>query len=144
MSELFNEEVEIRLPESTKEENYEELITQGVAEAITKDEIKPVLINSSVDIEIPSYLLDMSEVSNVTLESIDAIAGMLTGGNVTVYMKYNTSIMRVGYGDEQKLYSVLGSVVKHMYNGKCDLYINRGDGFERTREIEVNAVRLDL
>lgn len=146
MPTLFSDDSEVLLPgsENNGSESYKNLLTNGVEEAITKKEIKPVLVDSAADIECPSYLLDMTNVESITQHSLTAIKSLLTGGNTAVYLKHGTNIMKIGYGDAYLLYTVLYGVIKEMYNGQCELYRNKGRGFEPMKETEVDMVRLNL
>ncbi len=144
---IFNPEQGIALPGSINgadDNQYEELLTSGVEEAIVKHEIKPVLVQSSADVECPAYLLEMTDVESITAESLNAIQGLLGGGDTAVYIKNNDVIMRIGYGEESVLYAILDGVIKQMYDGQCGIYKNKGRGFEPIKETEVDTVRLNL
>lgn len=144
---VFNKEKEIAIPsiEST-EDVYSDLYTEGVEDAITGKQVKQVLVASADEFEYPSYLIDMTNVGVITEGALNAIYGLLSGGNTAaaVYIKNKDKILKIGYGDDGIFYTVLNSVLKQMFNGKCIIYKNKGNGFKRIRENEVDAVRLNL
>lgn len=143
---VFNKEKEIAIPsiEST-EDVYSDLYTEGVEDAITGKQVKQVLVASADEFEYPSYLIDMTNVGVITEGALNAIYGLLSGGgNTAVYIKNKDKILKIGHGDDGIFYTVLNSVLKQMFNGKCIIYKNKGNGFKRIRENEVDAVRLNL
>jgi len=142
---VFNKEKEIAIPsiEST-EDVYSDLYTEGVEDAITGKQVKQVLVASADEFECPSYLIDMTNVGVITEGALNAIYGLLSGGNTAVYIKNRDKILKIGHGDDGIFYTVLNSVLKQMFNGKCIIYKNKGNGFKRIRENEVDAVRLNL
>lgn len=145
---VFNKEKEIAIPsiEST-EDVYLDLYTEGVEDAITGKQVKQVLVASADEFEYPSYLIDMTNVGVITEGALNAIYGLLSGGGntaVAVYIKNKDKILKIGHGDDGIFYTVLNSVLKQMFNGKCIIYKNKGNGFKRIRENEVDAVRLNL
>jgi hypothetical protein len=142
---LFNDSEDFELPGTVEEaegkDEYNDLITQGVEGTITQQEIRQVLVTSEAEIECPSYLLDMSNVNNITEESLRAIEGLMPGEGIAVYVRNKNVTMKVGYGPEDVFYTILYGVLKQMYNGQCIIYRNKGNGFEPIKESEVDSVR---
>lgn len=129
---------------NTVEEIGASLITPSIEEDISADVIKNVSIKETDSFETPSYLIDISniEMSQATLETLK---GMLGGGNTAVYVKtVSNSIIKVGYGDEYRLYMVLEETLSAAFNGLCRVYKNNGDGFKKVTRTDVSSVRLNL
>lgn len=146
---FFNEDSDVVIPGmgnevEDKSSEYSELYTEGLEKAITGKQVKQVIVASADDFEYPSYLIDMTNVGYITEESLNAIDGLLTGGDVAVYIKNGDRVMKVGSGEDSIFYAVLNGVLKQMFAGKCVVYKNKGDGFKILKENEVDTVRLNL
>ncbi len=136
--------MEMVLPTGNTLEYTNELITRGVEDAIRATEIKSVMIDSSENVEIPSYLIDITNAETITEMSLKALHSLLDGGDTAVYMKNNDGVGLVGYGDSMLLYRVLHAVIKHTYNNKCKVYIGTEQGFRPFNTSETSNVRLNL
>ncbi len=142
----INNSNEIVMPGSNTNsvQGNEDLMSADISEAIQSKKIKSVLIKSDAELMSPSYILDMTEVENITEESFKAIQGILSGGDTALYIKSNNNVNLVGYGDGQLLYSVLDGIIKHMYNAQCKMYKHTTKGTKLVRESEVDSIRLNL
>ena len=146
LDDKLNEEIampgeQLEIPEL---QSVNELMTGGIEESLVGDEVKAVLIAETSEIVSPSYLIDMTGIQSVAEEAIKAISCLTSGGDTAVYIKSNTNIALIGYGEGRQLYTILSGLVKHMLGEGCDLYTNRGSGFEPVAENEIKAVRLNL
>lgn len=137
-----NEGMDIVIP-TLDEEQYSELTSMDMESTLTADEVKAVHMERDSEVDIPSYLLDMSEVENITELSLSALRCLLKGGDTTVYIKNGNNIVKIGLGDGQELYKVFHGVIKNMFNG-YKLYYNIGEGFKLVKDTEVSPVRLNL
>lgn len=141
----------IKMPgESTDETTWSmgksdnsDLRTVGIQKALVADELKNVLLRESTDVKVPSYMLDITNIE-IAEAALLAIKGLLPGGNTAVYMKNGSSIVMVGSGDDYVLYTVLEEVLKEMFNSKCKVYKNNGNGFKPIGKLDVSSVRLNL
>jgi len=135
--------MEIRLP-GQPSGCFESVKGSDIKEVLSGEVIKPVLVREVSVVLSPPYMLDMSDVPSVTEDSLNAIKGMLRGGDTAVYIRNNNVMALIGYGDSIVLYSVLTGLVKHLYSGMCKVYFNNGSGFKAVREMDVHGVRLKL
>ena len=127
------------------EQGNQELISMAIEEAIQKESIDTVLLKEVTDIEIPSYLIDMTNVGDIMPCTLDAISKMLSeDGDTAIYMKNGDSIGIIGYGEAHQLYSRLDTFINNVYSGKCGIYKNNGDGFKKIKPMDVNNIMLDI
>ncbi len=135
---------DIVLPTQNMLECTEQLITKGAEDAIRAEETKKVIIDSSERVELPSYLIDITEAETITEMSLKALYSLLNKGDTAVYMKNGSAVELMGYGDGMLLYSVLYAVIRHTYNNKCKVYVGTNNGFRLFKNSEITNVRLNL
>ena len=139
---MFNSDDEVVIPDI--EGGSDELGTDGIERAIQGESLKNVLLDEVDKVKVPSYLIDLSNVS-VAKAVFMAIKGLLGGGNTGVYIKEGSgSIILVGYGDEYILYTVLEDIIRGIYGNKDILYKNNGKGFKLISSMDVSSERLDI
>ena len=81
---MFNSDDEVVIPDI--EGGSDELGTDGIERAIQGESLKNVLLDEVDKVKVPSYLIDLSNVS-VAKAVFMAIKGLLGGGNTGVYIK---------------------------------------------------------
>lgn len=124
-------------------EHVSELLTHGIEEALEAEKIRNVLIEETTELKLPAYMVDFTNIE-VSEAALKAIYGMLPGGNTSMYIKINDSLIFVGSGDDYMLYTVLEDALRSMFSNKCKLYKNNGDGFKTIGRNDLTSVRLNL
>ncbi len=120
------------------------LNTSNLGNDLRKDTIRNYVVNEVDNIEVPSYLIDISNIEMIKLE-LEALKGLVGGGDIAVYLKLSSgSIQLIGRGVESELYLVLNELLQTLHGDKCLLYKNIGGGFKRVSRYDIGSIRLDL
>lgn len=113
--------------------------------ALKDKNIKTVLIKDSAELKLPAYLIDMTNVGEITEASLMALESLLReDGDTHIYSKNEDVVLYVGAGEGTMLYVLLENLLSKLFNDKCKIYYNSGDGFKITRKMDVHSVRLNL
>lgn len=101
----------------------------NIAEEITKDTIKNVVIQQSDDIEYPMVCINCSVHNKVNQFALDGLKCILESckdyenkDELPVYMQTKDSLIELGRGSYNKLYRYLDTFVKTCMNEKVKVY----------------------
>lgn len=121
------------------------LETIDIEPTLMQETIRSIAAHEIPDFEVPSYMLDMSELDGkLTESSLKALDSMLPGGDTAVYIKVRESCFLVGRGDGAVLYQILDVFVAKVYGPDCRLYKNTGAGFIELKPTDIAGIRLDI
>ena len=77
---------------TNQEINPEKLMTKGIVEAIAGETVKSMVLEENSDIEIPNYLIDLTNIDGTTSIQKMALKSMIhPDGNVPIYIHKETS-----------------------------------------------------
>lgn len=137
----------IDVPDIGEEIKFDEPMPQAsdFEGVISGDYVKTVMIEEQRGINIPSYLIDISGIGEMTELAFTSLGAFLNkDGDTTIYLKTDTSLLKLGINYEQNLYRIVGLAVNEIFEGRAAVYKNTGTGFNRLVESDVSSVRLGL
>lgn len=129
------------------DKDYSELISEDIVDNISRKQVSTVLIKEQSEMQIPSYLIDLSKVQTVLECSLIAITSMLNkefNGDISVYIKTKQGVFGLGKGDSVKLSRYLTVFLKATFGDDVGVYKNIGNGFKRINVNDVSNVLLEL
>jgi hypothetical protein len=133
--------------------NPEDLAKQ---EALTKSEIdnaifgrkiKTVVLPEEAQIELPNYVIDLTDLGEITIFQKAALQNLLTtGGDTAIYFYLGKRFTRVGYGMSHRLENLLSLTKKHIFSDKISIYRNleRDKPVDEVVTRDVTKLRLNL
>ena len=135
----------IKLPDENNIDVDSNLMGADLGNALKDKKVKTVIIKDTYELNLPAYLIDMSDVGDVTEASLKAIEALLReDGDTHLYIKNNDASLYAGAGDGMMLYTILDNLLSKLFNDKCKLYFNNGEGFYLIKQMDVYSVRLNL
>ena len=119
--------------------------------SISGDTVKEVVFNETHKFETPCYLIDIRPVKELHRLALYAIKALINSKKtskhtIPVYMAHisgnKETIIKLGYGEPYKLYSLIRQVSKFALSAK--VYLDTGKGFKLLTNYEVYGLKLDL
>ena len=108
-SEFFNSEpMDLDFEKTApKYEGAVAVADETIEKNITNDSVKSTIIreDDTSDLYEKSYLIDLSQVQNLTEQSLESINALLNGGEVAVYIEHSGVRHYVGDGKEEFLFA---------------------------------------
>jgi hypothetical protein len=126
---------------TTADSSNVEMAKKGISGKVVKEVVLP----SSTQYQVPSYLVDLRKVTDIHRLALNALKSLVqeeAEGNIPVYLYVKESVVKVGYGNPNVLYSTLKKLCKLQFN--ADVYLNDGDGFKELEDDNVFGLRLSV
>ena len=121
---------------------------QKILENVVNPTIKTVILNECTEIEDIAYLIDLSEANrnnNITVQALECLNTFCMGGSVAIYIKIDSMVKGIGFGDEAYLFNVLPPMLKQLFGKDCTLYTKKfGPTFTEFNEYDASVVRIWL
>lgn len=120
---IFSDDSIVLPGESGTDIDTKELMQGNIEESITGEVVENVNIPKENQIDLPNYVIDLSEIDELELVQIHALDCVLDAeGDVTVYAYLKGSMVKLGMGHREKLDRLLVLIIKHIYENKALLY----------------------
>lgn len=143
----MSETVNVALPNTSNavEANYTgvEMARKGIADKTVKEVVLP----EDSEVKIPSYLVDLRNVSALHRMAIDSIKSLVRNRatevyEIPVYMYVKDKVVLIGYGKAHTLYSTLRSMCELQFN--ANVYLNTTGTFQTVTPETIFGLKLDL
>lgn len=106
-------------------EKQKSLIENEIEGAIFGAKVKTVVLSEDSKIEIPNYVLDFSECTDISIFQKECLKNLRTkDGDTAIYMYNKQSILKIGYGHGYKLENLLALTKKHVFGDSIKIYRN--------------------
>lgn len=105
-------------------EGQKKLQAYETTEAVyAHNKIETLVIPKEQYIEEQNYVIDLSDVGEVTIFQKTALQNLLSKhGDVAIYFYMNEKFMRVGMGDRVRLNYLIPLAKQHIFNNKIRIY----------------------
>ena len=122
----------VMMPSLTSEENedYNSLKSKYVTEEITAETVATVIIEKSLNMELPNYVLDFSNCPEITIFQKEALQTITTKKEIeaqqkaAIYIFNSTNIIKIGYGETYKLEGIIPLMRDNVFNKEIRVYRN--------------------
>lgn len=106
--------------------NQENLISEGVEEAIKGTTVKSMILKEDDSIELPNFTLDISLVESMSQLQMEALDSLLhPDGNTAIYiLSDKVGLVKLGMGLNGMLNKILPRVVYNVIGEECKIYGN--------------------
>lgn len=120
--------------------------SDAIESNITNDTIKNTIIRDANigEVSDKAYLVDLSNVENITEQSLQSINDLLLGGDVAVNIRYGESIQNVGHSEEHMLFRLLPPLVNQLYGEDAKLYVKKKNKYVPFDKYDVNIITFNL
>lgn len=145
---IEQEQSGVYIPVIDKLDDTSNLISNDVEDAIKQKVVKTALLNTTDNIIIPAYLIDLSQINLImqcVLEGLKSMIAPDNKGDTAIYiLNPNNNLVLAGKGIKQDLYQVLEPYIEAVFGDKAKVYINNGKGFKKIKKLAVDSVVLDI
>lgn len=135
------------LNKESEEELQEQLVSADVLKAISAEQVKSVMLDEKETVDLPNYVIDLSQVDEVDPIQLMALDALLNEyGDTSIYLNTKTGLSEAGKGFGEILNKILAKSMAHIFNNKCRVYRNYELGKE-PREItgkDMSNLRLTI
>lgn len=123
-----------------------ELKGRDLEQSLTSDKISVINVRQEgYNINDCSYIIDLEKVSNLSEISLTAIKCLLKkDGDVVIYLKRNSRVIKVGKSDGYLVYKIMYSLVRVMYGSEAKIYRIKQGKTTVCKNEDVELLRLDL
>lgn len=105
--------------------NNEYLISDGLDQAISGDTVKSIMIPEEINILLPNYVIDFSNIKEIyEFQALALDSFIREEGDATIYINTKTGITKLGHSDLDTLDKVLVTALSVLFNGECMVYRN--------------------
>lgn len=147
-SEFFNSEpMDLDFEKTApKYEGAVAVADETIEKNITNDSVKSTIIreDDTSDLYEKSYLIDLTQVQNLTEQSLESINALLNGGEVAVYIEHSGVRHYVGDGKEEFLFRLLPHLLYQLYDDEAQLYVYKNGKYSVFDKYNVNVFTFHL
>ena len=134
--------------EELKTEHNTDIMSKFNLEELQKEEIRNTMLEKTDIKDRPAYLLDFTDYKP-TISIIKIMRNILkaekSDNTIAIYFKTKESLLRVGYGDINKMYVCVEQLLINVMEGKQQVYKIDEDGYvEIVEKRDVSGLILDL
>ena len=142
-------ENEFVMPGSNTEDlaKQKELTKSEIDNAIYGREVKVVVLPEETTIEYPNYVIDLTELSEISVFQKSALQNLLSkNGDTAIYFYLGKKFTRVGYGMSHKLENLLALTKRHIFGDEIKIYRNleKNKPVDEVVSRDVTKLRLNL
>lgn len=124
-----------------------ELTKSEIDNAIYGKEVKVIVLPEEATIEYPNYVIDLTDLSEITVFQKAALQNLLNkNGDTAIYFYLGKKFTRVGYGMAYKLENLLALTKKHIFGDDIKIYRNleKNKPVDEVKSRDITKLRLNL
>lgn len=109
--------------------------------------VKTVVLAEETKLELPNYVLDFSECSDISIFQKECIKNLrCRSGDTALYMVNKKSVIKLGYGAGYKLENLLALTKRHIFGDTIRIYRNVAPNkpFDEVTSRDITKLRLNL
>lgn len=123
------------------------LMSEGVLEDISGETVKTLRIKEEFEIDPNNFILDLSDVGQVTAAQKDVIKSLIAkDGDTAIYLYKKQGLIKLGVGNKYSLERVLPILKVHVFDNAIRIYKNfsRGCAVNEIDTKDITKLRLGL
>lgn len=125
-----------------------ELISEGLERAIRGETVKSLMIPEDMEVALPNYVIDISQVETLREVQMEALDTLLhPNGDTAIYAYTTGGLIRLGFGVASILDRILSISIKNLFAGtKCFIYKDfvPGEPLTIISEKDITTMRLSI
>lgn len=128
-------------------ETPSELMDCNIVDAISGEQVKSVIIPEASGIEVPNYVIDLSNIDSIYEYQTTALDAMLSpDGDTPIYAVTSGGIVRLGFGDGNKIEQIFAIAINRVFSGECKVYkdFQSGKPAKSISEKQLTTMRLKI
>ena len=126
-------------------EHEEDEITGDIEELITPEIVKGVMLGEKSVLEDKAVLIDLTQVSMLTEESLRALSYLVKpDGDMDIIIKVGDNQRGIGKGESLVLYDLIVQMTEQLFNKQAKVKFKRNGKFVAYNRLDTSIIRLKL